>query len=263
MIDFLKAALLGAVEGFTEFLPVSSTGHLIIVGDLLSFSGMNAETFEIAIQSGAILAVVFLFWRRFLALLTFNKGENSFSGLKGILLLAVGCFPPALLGLMFHKSITENFFNPTSVAIALIFGALLMLAFDKEKNTSTTKLEEISFKQAILIGLIQSLSLWPGMSRSGSTIIGGLIVGLSRQVAAEFSFLLAVPLIFAATGYQLYKEASQITSESLTLLATGTLVSFVTGVIAITWMIKLLQKHSFFPFAIYRIALGILILLFM
>lgn len=263
MIDLIKAILLGAVEGLTEFLPISSTGHLIILGDLLSFNAMNRETFEIAIQSGAIFAVVFLFWKRFLTLFSFNALLGGFSGLKGLMLLCAGCFPPALLGLLFHKKITENFFNPHTVAYALILGGILMLIFDKEKHTSTKSLDSLTLFQALMVGLIQSLSLWPGMSRSGSTIIGGLIVGLSRAVAAEFSFLLAVPLIFAATGYQLYKEANSITQESIPLLCVGIFVSFLTGIFAIKWMIALLQKQSFRPFAFYRILLGSLIILFM
>lgn len=253
-----KAILLGVVEGLTEYLPVSSTGHLILFGDLLSYTDEKAKTFSIFIQTGAILAVVILYWRRFWLLLDFSN-NSGFTGKKGILKLFVASLPAFILGALFHSSIKMYLFNSFSVALAFIVGALIMLLVEGKFSTSQTNesLESLSFRKCFLIGLAQCAALWPGMSRSASTIIGGMLTGLDRKSAAEFSFLVAVPVLSAAALYDLLKSWSHLTAQDLPDFIVGFLVSFLVAALAIKTFIAFLSKFTLRPFAYYRILVGV------
>jgi len=258
--DLQKAFVLGIIEGITEFIPVSSTGHLILAGKAIAFDTSYAATFDIFIQLGAILAVVFLYWKRFMALLEFDS-KDGFSGTQGILKLFVACLPAFVLGALFHEHIKEYLFSATTVASALIFGGVVMIVIEMFPRASQEeRLEAISLKQCFLIGVFQCFAMWPGMSRSGSTIIGGLLVGLNRNVAAEFSFLVAVPVMVAAVGYDSLKNLSDFTGEALPVFALGFVVSFFTAILAIRFFLTLLNKFSLKPFGVYRIILGTAVL---
>jgi undecaprenyl-diphosphatase len=260
MSKIFDASLMGLVEGLTEFLPVSSTGHLILFGEAISFD--KDPTFKIIIQFGAILAVVALYWRRFLALLV-GSSALGFSGYRGLALLISACLPGMIFGVLFHKTITEILFSPMPVAVALITGGILMLILEKRVAPRIHDIDGISFKHAFIVGIVQCFALWPGMSRSGSSIIGGLLSGLSKRVSAEFSFILAVPMMTAASVYQLYKDWSNLGAEDLPVYLAGLLVSFLTALLAIKFFLSVLSKYSFAPFAWYRIALGGLVLVWM
>ncbi len=266
--SLVVAALLGIVEGLTEFLPVSSTGHLILAGKALGFTGPVADSFEIFIQLGAILAVVVLYFDRFRNLLRglFTDGIQfksapEFTGASGLAKIALACAPAFVMGALFHKKIKEFLFTPGSVAAALIVGGAIMLLVDnKRREERTTSLEDISYRQAFLLGIFQCCALWPGVSRSGSMLVGGLLLGLSRSVAAEFSFLVAVPVMFAATALDLVKSRELLSQSDLGLFAVGFVVSFITAVFAIRTFMTLLKRINLHPFAIYRIAFGALVL---
>ncbi len=260
MNELLSAFALGVVEGLTEFLPVSSTGHLILFGEAISFSGPKAETFEIFIQLGAILAVVVLYFRRFVALLDFRSSEG-FAGLNGLTKLAVGCLPAFVLGALLHKLIKQYLFGSFAVATALIVGALVMIFVERRQRTpSTSCVEEITHRQAFFVGCIQCFALWPGMSRSASTIIGGMLCGLDRKVAAEFSFVLAVPVMAAAVCFDLMKSYTLIEQSDLQVFGVGFITSFIIAALAIKFFLGLLNKFTLEPFAYYRIFLGGLVL---
>jgi len=264
-MNYVDAIILGIIEGLTEFIPVSSTGHLIIVNELLNLHGEHAATFDIVIQLGAILAVVLLYRDRFLGLLDFkaNAQLGTFKGVRGLGLLAVAAFPALGVGALFGSQIKAQLFNSTSVALALIVGGIALMIFDREKSRAVTTLEQMTVKQALGVGLMQILSLWPGFSRAGATILGGLCVGMSRALAAEFSFLLAVPVLSAACGYELLKSWSSLTPDALVLLAIGFAVSFVVAIVAIKFFITIVKTYSLRPFALYRIVLGLAVLLWM
>lgn len=263
MASWYVAIILGIVEGLTEFLPVSSTGHLIITGHLLGFTGPKAETFEIIIQLGAILAVVALYFARFLGLLKTDPTQR-FSGTYGLWLLFLTSLPASLVGLFAHSYIKEYLFTPSTVAIALAVGALLIFIVEaREKSNEVGSLDEITPRLALGIGLFQCLALWPGFSRSAATIMGGMLLGARRTVAAEYSFIAAVPIMFAATGFDLYKNYTLFERGDILFLAVGFFVSFISAWIAVKTFIYLLGKLTLRPFAIYRLALAPLILLFM
>lgn len=260
LILILKALLLGLVEGATEFLPVSSTGHLIIVSDLLDFmSTEKREIFEIVIQLGSILAVVWLYHARlFKVIRTLTSDVNA---QRFTLQLLIAFSPLALIGLFFHKPIKAALFYPIPVAIALIVGGLLILLIEKlALKASTNTLEEMTIGQAIKIGFAQSLALIPGVSRSGATILGGMSFGLSRQVATEFSFFLAIPVMFAATGYDLIKHRELLSVDDANLFLVGFIAAFFSALIAINTLIRFVAGHNFKIFAYYRIALGLLVI---
>jgi undecaprenyl-diphosphatase len=255
------AIILGIVEGITEFLPISSTGHLILVGDALQFLGDKAATFEIVIQGGAILAVLLLYHRRFLALLDFSAPGRPFQGWDGIAKIALACAPALLLGFFLGKPIKQHLFNPTSVAVALIVGGVIMLIVERRrKPASTESLEALTFRQVLLIGCLQCFALWPGISRSGATIVGAMMLGVSRAAAAEFSFLIAIPILFAATGYELIKSFHTLTTADFPVFGIGFLVSFISATLAVKVFIRLISHWSLTPFAIYRIILGAVVL---
>ncbi len=263
MSDIFIGVVLGLIEGITEFLPVSSTGHLILAGHALNFTGVRAESFEIFIQLGAIIAVVLLYWRRFLGLLDFKTSSvTEFRGFPGLIKIAAACAPAFVLGALSHDAIKEHLFSPFTVALGFVMGALLIIFVERIfRRGRTIVLEALTVRQCIGIGFFQCLALWPGMSRSASTIIGGMLVGASRSVAAEFSFIVAVPVMFAATLLDLYKSLPFLTVADIPLFATGFIVSFLSALLAIRVFIRFVGNNSLVPFAYYRLILGIVIII--
>ncbi len=260
------AAILGVVEGLTEFLPVSSTGHMIIVGHLLgfegdtakTFEGDTAKTFEVVIQLGSILAVVVMFWRRLFGLIGIHFGrplqhEGESKGRLTLIHILLGMIPAVVLGLLFHDTI-KSLFNPINVMYALVVGGLLLIAAEclKPKEPRAPGLDDMTYRQAFMIGCFQCLALWPGFSRSGATISGGMLMGVSRYAASEFSFLLAVPMMMGATALDLYKSWGFLTTGDIPMFAVGFITAFVVALIAIKTFLQLIKRISFIPFAIYR-----------
>lgn len=261
MEELLAAVILGIVEGLTEFLPISSTGHLILVGSLLGFEDERAGVFEVFIQLGAILAVVWLYPRRFTGLFDFSASDHGFKGVKALQKLAVVTVPALIAGFILHNTIKVHLFGPFPVAIALVVGGTVLLVIERVfPAREGTPIEEVSLRQCFIIGLFQCLSLWPGISRSGSTIVGGIVCGLHRTVAAEFSFLAAVPLMCAAVGYDMLKNVGRLSFEDLPIFGVGFLVAFLAAILAIRFMIALLGRFSLRGFGVYRIVLGALVL---
>lgn len=264
MSDILITIIMGLVEGITEFLPISSTGHLILTGTLLHFEGEKANTFEIFIQLGAILAVVALYFNRFIALIP-EKGRltfdtQGFAGLRGLLLLGITTLPALGLGYLTHKAIKLYLFGPATVAWALgIGGICILLAEHFKPEAKTNTLDQLTYRQALAVGIFQCFALWPGVSRAAATIIGGLLSGVDRKVAAEYSFLAAVPIMIVATTYDLYKGWRLLTLSDLAYLAVGFVVSFVSAAIAVKFFVGMLQRWSLRPFAYYRIVLSVII----
>lgn len=257
--DWIKAFLISVLEGLTEFIPVSSTGHLVLFSRYLEFSGERADTFSIFIQLGAILAVMLIYKQRFLDLLSTGTG---FKGLAALQKLFIAAVPACLLGALFYSKIKKVLFAPKPIAIALIIGGIFLIVFDKKSKQESEKgLDDLNFKQALGVGLAQCLSLVPGVSRSGSTIIGGLVCGLSKQVAAEFSFILAVPVMSAAVLYDLYKSLDVLVVADIPIFAFGFVIAFITSLFAIKFFIQLLNKIGLWPFGVYRIILGVLVLI--
>lgn len=256
MDNLIVAVILSIVEGLTEFLPVSSTGHMILMGDLLHFTGQRAATFEIVIQLGAIMAVVILYWRRFIGLIK-PSPKMRFSGWHGIWLLILTSIPACVLGLLLHSLIKTYLFNSFSVICALVVGAFCMFLADRLAKTPVClTLDELTAKQALGIGLFQCLALWPGFSRSASTIIGGMLLGASRGIAAEYSFIAAVPIMFAATGYDLLKSWSMFTAADIPFFCVGMVGAFLSALLAIKIFVALLARVTLAPFAIYRLILA-------
>ncbi len=262
---YLIACVMGLVEGLTEFLPVSSTGHLILTGELLGLSGDLSDTFEVFIQIGAMLAVILCYFNRFWGLLFPKKGieKKAFSGLRGIFLLILTTLPGASLGLLLHSTI-KMLFTPQVVAIALFLGAILMVFVEKKQyNVKFQSIDELDIKTAFGIGLFQCCALIPGFSRSASTICGGMLLGVKREVAAEYSFLAAVPIIVGAAMYDLWKSYHLIGADDISFFAIGTFVSFLSALLAIKGFIAMLSKVGLIPFAIYRFLLVIPVYYFM
>ncbi|NCI17067.1 undecaprenyl-diphosphate phosphatase [Cronobacter muytjensii] len=257
MHSLLVAAILGIVEGLTEFLPVSSTGHMIIVGHLLGFEGDTAKTFEVVIQLGSILAVVVMFWRRLFGLIGIHFGHPPHEGVGksrlSLVHILLGMVPAVVLGLLFHDFI-KSLFNPINVMYALVVGGVLLIAAElfKPKEPKAPGLDDMTYRQAFFIGCFQCLALWPGFSRSGATISGGMLVGVSRYAASEFSFLLAVPMMMGATALDLYKSMDFLTMADLPMFAVGFVTAFVVALVAIKTFLHIIKRISFIPFAIYR-----------
>ena len=249
----LQAVIIAIVEGITEFLPISSTGHMIITSSIMGIRGQEfTKTFEIAIQLGAILAVVVLYWRKFF---DFSRWEFYFK-------LIVAVIPALVLGFLLSNRIDALLDSPITVAISFLVGGIILLFIDNIFNVHTIQNEEnISYRRGLIIGFWQCLAMIPGVSRSAASIIGGMQQKLTRKLAAEFSFYLAVPTMIAATGYKLLKEYKNIHSEQIKLLAIGNIVAFVVAMIAIKFFITFLQKHGFKVFGVYRIIAGIVLLL--
>jgi undecaprenyl-diphosphatase len=259
-ILLLKALILGVVEGLTEFLPVSSTGHLILAGALLDFNDERGKLFEIVIQFGAILAVV---WEYRVRLLAVARGATTDPAAQKFLLnLFVAFLPLAILGLAFGKAIKLHLFNPYTVATTFIVGAFVILWAEKREHVIRVHtVEEMSVSDALKLGFAQALALIPGTSRSGATIIGGLLFGLSRKAATEFSFFLAIPTIGAATFYQLYKERALLNADDIGMWVVGFISAFVSAFLCVRWLLRYVSSHDFTAFAWYRIAFGIVVLL--
>lgn len=256
-----KALILGLVEGLTEFLPVSSTGHLILVGDLLDFNDERGKVFEIAIQLAAILAVCWDYRARLFRVARGLPREPLQQRFVFHLLLAF--LPAAALGVMFHHTIKTHLFNPVTVAAALIAGGLAILYIEKRTyHPRVDSVDRMDWRQAVKIGFAQALAMFPGVSRAGATIMGGLVFGLSRRAATEFSFFLAIPTMFAATFYDVYKNWALLSAADLPLFATGFAASFVAAMLAVRGLLAWVSRHSFVPFAWYRIALGAAVLFF-
>lgn len=260
MNDTLTAVILGIVEGLTEFLPVSSTGHLILAGELLGFTGDGSIAFKIAIQLGAILAVLVAYWRRFwdvaVGLTAFRPGPVAFT--RNIL---IGFAPALVIGVFAYDAIRAALQSPVIVAVALIVGGIVMLLLEKVvKQVRVKSVEAMPLGTAVTIGLVQCLAMLPGVSRSGATIIGGLMMGLERKTAAEFSFFLAVPTMIAATAYALWKDRALLQADDLSLIAIGFGAAFIVGLAVVKAFVAFVGRFGFAPFAWYRIVVGALAL---
>ena len=253
------AIIMGIVEGLTEFIPVSSTGHLILVGKLLNFVGEEAASFEIVIQLGAILAVVALYHERFLALIPRTANflatrGSTLVGWPGLLRIGASMLPALVVGFLARHAIKQYLFTPLTVTCALFIGGIAILLAERfVSGRRTNSLDTITLNQALGVGLFQVLALWPGTSRSAATIVGGMLLGLDRKSAAEFSFLIAVPIMFVATGYELLKTGAQLSDEEVDVLLYGFVVSFCVAMITVKIFVQLVNKWTLVPFAWYRI----------
>ncbi len=258
-MSILHVLILGIIEGLTEFIPISSTGHLILVGELLGIEGEGSKTFQIAIQLGAIFAVIVSYPRYFLGFLDPKEWlQPKFKT------LIIAILPILVFGFLFYSPIKAYLFSSFTVALGLIFGGIVMIIVDyyaKNRPLPTKEIEDISFKQALIIGVMQCAALWPGMSRSGSTIVGGLLTGLRYELAATFSFLIAVPVMIVAVTYDMLKMASELSAADAQAIGLGLLISFVVAIVAIKTFLRILSRVKLSPFGIYRIIIGILILL--
>ena len=256
----IKAAIMGVVEGLTEFLPVSSTGHLILTGALLGFDDDKSKVFDIAIQSGAIFAVILVYWQKISA--TVLALPTQPQARRFALNVFIGFLPAAVVGLLIYKTIKTHLFNAPVVAGAFIIGAFIILWVEKKAKLTPRiqSIDDMSAMDAFKVGLVQCLGMIPGTSRSGATIIGGMLLGLSRQVATEFSFFLAIPTLIGAGVYSLYKERALLSMADLPLFGVGLVVSFISAWLCIRWLLRYVATHSFVPFAYYRIAFGLVVL---
>ena len=263
LVLLLKALVLGVVEGLTEFLPVSSTGHLILAGDLLDFADEKAKVFEIVIQTGAMLAIVWEYRARFaraLAGLTTDRAAQRFAAN-----LIIAFIPAAALGLAFGKLIKTYLFHAVPVALAFIVGALVILWVEwpsarRVRHVRVETVDDMRWPDALKVGIAQAFALIPGTSRSGATIIGGMLFGLSRRAATEFSFFLAVPTLVAAGAYDFWKNRALFAPSDLDLFAVGSIAAFVSAFLCVRWLLRYIATHSFVPFAWYRIAFGVVVL---
>ncbi|MHC1746665.1 MAG: undecaprenyl-diphosphate phosphatase [Negativicutes bacterium] len=258
MNDSIIAIIIGIVEGVTEFLPVSSTGHMILVGSMLGFDGEKASVFEVFIQLGAILSIFILYFDKFKKMADFSRIKELNGSLTAYHVLA-GILPVMIVGYLFHKPIKAFLFSPLTVIVGLIAGGILMLIAEKfSARPVTVDVEKITYRQAFFVGLFQILSLWPGFSRSGSTISGGLFFGMSRTAAAEFSFIIAVPLMLVACFYDLLKIWHMLDFADLQMICIGFIVAFVVAYLSVVWFIRFLNQSTLASFAYYRFAVAIL-----
>jgi len=260
VVLLIKAAIMGVVEGLTEFLPISSTGHLILAGSLLGFDDDKSKVFDIAIQTGAIFAVILVYWQRLkdtAAGLGYDARARRF-----VLNVAIGFLPAVVLGLLFGKAIKAHLFTPTVVASTFILGGFVIL-WAERRSPSAVRIQDVEQMtpwDALKVGLVQCLAMVPGTSRSGATIIGGMLLGLSRKAATDFSFFLAIPTLIGAGLYSLYKERALLSAADIPLFGVGLAFSFVSAWICVRWLLRYISSHSFVPFAWYRIAFGIVVL---
>ena len=267
LVLLLKAAVMGVVEGLTEFLPISSTGHLILAGALLGFDDEKAKVFDIAIQTGAIFAVILVYWQKIRDTLVALRSKDA-SGQKArqfALNVLIAFVPAVVLGLLFGKAIKANLFTPVVVASTFIIGGFIILWAERRQASVATAariqdVDQMTPWDALKVGLIQCLAMIPGTSRSGATIIGGMLLGLSRKAATDFSFYLAIPTLIGAGVYSLYKERALLSVADVPLFAVGLLFSFVSAWLCIRWLLKFISTHSFVGFAYYRIAFGLIVL---
>ena len=259
MQAMIEAAILGLVEALTEFLPVSSTGHLIIAAEILNFDGPPGKVFEIVIQTGAILAVLLLYFRRFwdvLLGLQDDPGARRF-----VMAIALAFLPAAVIGVALHKYIKAYLFNPTVVGLALVLGGVAILVIERMRPVPTVnQIENFTPRLALSIGFIQCIAMIPGVSRSGATILGALLMGVTRRAAAEFSFFLAVPTLAGAAVYDLYKNRADLSADGMGLIAVGFVTAFLGSLWVIRWFVGFVSRHGFAPFAWYRIVAGLVLL---
>ncbi|WP_428419771.1 undecaprenyl-diphosphate phosphatase [Methylibium sp.] len=256
----VKAAIMGIVEGLTEFLPISSTGHLILAGSLLGFTDDKSKVFDIAIQTGAIIAVIIVYSQRLRETLA-GLGSDP-KARRFTLNVAIAFVPAVVLGLLFGKAIKEHLFTPAVVATTFIVGGLIIL-WAEGRQRSAARIESIDDMtpvDALKVGLVQCLAMIPGTSRSGATIIGGMLLGLSRKAATDFSFFLAIPTLIGAGAYSLYKERALLSPADLPLFGVGLLFSFLSAWVCVRWLLRYIASHTFVPFAWYRIVFGLVVL---
>ena len=257
----VKALVLGIVEGLTEFLPISSTGHLVLAGELLHFTGAKSDVFKIVIQSGAMLAIVWEYRIKFWQVAAGLVSEPA--ARRFVANLIVAFIPAAVLGLAFGKIIKERLFHAVPVALAFIVGGLIILWVEKRKRgpTLVENVDDMTWRDALKVGFAQAFALIPGTSRSGATIIGGMLFGLSRKAATEFSFFLAVPTLVAAGAYDFWKNRALFDSGDAGLFAIGSVTAFVAAFLCVRWLLRYIATHDFTPFAWYRIAFGAAVLI--
>jgi undecaprenyl-diphosphatase len=260
IVLLVKAAVMGVVEGLTEFLPISSTGHLILAGSLLGFDDAKAKVFDIAIQTGAIFAVILVYWQKIHSTVVALPRQAKARRLA--LNVIIGFIPAVVLGLIFGKMIKEQLFTPVVVASTFIIGGFIILWAEKRPPGSirVEHVDDMTVWDALKVGLVQCFAMIPGTSRSGSTIIGGMLLGLSRQAATDFSFFLAIPTLIGAGAYSLYKERALLSMADVPLFSVGLVFSFVSAWLCVRWLLKYISTHDFIPFAWYRIAFGIVVL---
>ncbi len=255
-----KAAVMGVVEGLTEFLPISSTGHLILAGSLMNFHDEKVKVFEIAIQTGAIFAVILVYWQKITS--TVKALPYQAEAQRFVLNVFIGFLPAVVLGLLFGKLIKEHLFTPEVVATTFILGGFIILWAERRPPASVRirAVEDMRGRDALMVGLVQCFAMIPGTSRSGATIIGGMLLGLSRKAATDFSFFLAIPTLIGAGVYSLYKERALLSVEDIPMFATGLVVSFISAWICVRWLLKYIASNSFEIFAWYRIVFGLVVL---
>ncbi len=259
----IKAAIMGLVEGLTEFLPISSTGHLILAGALLGFDDEKAKVFDIAIQTGAIFAVILVYWQKIhdtVVALPTEKQAQRFA-----LNVTIAFFPAVVLGLLFGKAIKANLFTPVVVASTFIIGGFIIIWAERRqaRNPAVARIQDVdqmTAMDALKVGLVQCFAMIPGTSRSGSTIIGGMLLGLSRKAATDFSFYLAIPTLIGAGAYSLYKERALLSMADLPMFGVGLVMSFISAWLCIRWLLRFISTHSFVGFAYYRIVFGLVVL---
>lgn len=255
----IKAVILGILEGLTEFLPISSTGHLIIAGSLLGYTDDTSRVFKIVIQLAAILAICWEYRRKIIDVAS-GVGRDPRAN-QFVTHIAIAFLPAAVLGLMFHSIIKSYLFNPLTVAGALIAGGVLILVIERRQHTPRFEtVDDMDWKAALKVGFAQAVAMFPGVSRSGATIMGGLMFGLSRKAATEFSFFLAIPTMFAATAYDVYKSWALLRAEDLPVFAAGFIASFVAAFFSVRWLLRYIASHTFELFAWYRIVFGLFVL---
>ena len=256
----VKAAIMGIVEGLTEFLPISSTGHLILAGSLMGFVGGKAKVFEIAIQTGAIFAVMLVYWQKIRS--TLVELPSSRQAQKFALNVIIGFLPAVVLALLFGKYVQEHLFTPVIVATTFIVGGFIILWAENRPATATRvqSVDDMSAMDALKVGVVQCFALVPGTSRSGSTIIGGMLMGLSRKAATDFSFFLAMSTLIGAGVYSLYKERHMLSMADVPLFLVGLFFAFISAWLCVRWLLRFISTNSFVPFAWYRIVFGVIVL---
>nr|WP_315236245.1 undecaprenyl-diphosphate phosphatase [uncultured Limnohabitans sp.] len=255
-----KAAVMGVVEGLTEFLPISSTGHLILAGALLGFDDDKAKVFDIAIQTGAILAVIIVYWQKISS--TVRALPHSADAQRFALNVFIAFVPAVVLGLLFGKAIKANLFTPEVVATTFIIGGLIILWAERRRahEVRIGEVEDMRWQDALKVGLVQCLAMIPGTSRSGATIIGGMLLGMSRKAATDFSFYLAIPTLIGAGAYSLYKDRALLSLADAPLFGVGLVFSFLSAWVCVRWLLKFISTNSFEVFAWYRIVFGLVVL---
>ena len=260
IVLLVKAAIMGIVEGLTEFLPISSTGHLILAGALLGFDDGKAKVFDIAIQTGAIFAVILVYWQKIQS--TVVALPRQAKARRFALNVLIAFLPAVVLGLLFGKVIKEHLFTPVVVATTFILGGFIILWAEKRPPGAVRieNVDDMTPLDALKVGLVQCFAMIPGTSRSGSTIIGGMLLGLSRKAATDFSFFLAIPTLIGAGVYSLYKERALLSTADIPLFAVGLVFSFLSAWVCVRWLLRYISSHSFVPFAWYRIVFGIVVL---